>query len=169
MTSTEDFVILEPMYENEDGILEFMVDPDDYVAIQNQIALGTFLLAFHFQTVFCACIYGVTNKEKWGIDITVYKYIQKNPYNRRMLLNLLRLGHFDIGITRLGSYHLMKSITPYDHDDNSEIVLHYRYPYNEPGNVARYSILWDLFKIFVKEMNDKAYDEQQQTEQTKNE
>ena len=148
-------VMLEPMYETDEG-LEFIVDPTDLKAIQTQIDLGKFRMAFHFQTVDCVCIYGVTNKETWVIDIEVYTYLQKNPYDRRMLLKLLVLGHFDIGITRLGSYHLITEITPYSDEANSEINMHYMYPITEPGNVAWRSINWDLFAPLVDKMNEDA-------------
>ena len=148
-------VNLEPMYETEEG-LEFIVNPDDYKAIQKQMDLGIFRMAFHFQTVDCACIYAVTNKDTWLFDIDVYKHLKKYPYTRRILLNLLKVGNFDIGVTRLGNYHVITGITPYDSDENSEIRLHYNYPRSYAGNVAWRSIKWDLFKQNVEEMNKEA-------------
>jgi hypothetical protein len=148
-------VKLEPMYETDEG-LEFIVNPDDYTAIQKQMDLGKFRMAFHFQTVDCACVYGVTNKDTWVFDIEVYKYLKKYPYTRRTLLQLLKAGHFDIGVTRLGNYHVITDITPYDVDENSEIRLHYTYPRSYAGNVAWRSMNWDLFKENVDEMNKEA-------------
>lgn len=153
MMRNEDHVMLEPMYETEEG-LEFVVNPDAYDAIQAHIEQGKLRLAFHFQTVDCACIYGVTNKDTWAIDIDVYKYLQKNPYDRRTLLKLLLLGHFDIGVSRIGSYHLIKDVTLYSDEVNEDINLHYMYLRDEPGNVVWRSIHWDLFSQFVEEMND---------------
>jgi hypothetical protein len=157
MMRNNEHVFLEPMCETDEG-LEFMVNPNDYKAIQNQIELGTFRLAFHFQTVDCACIYGVTNKNTWRIDLAVYTYLQKNPYDRRILLKLLVLGHFDIGITRLGSYHVIKDedVTLYSDEVNKEINKHYMELRSELGNVAWRSINWDLFAQFVDDMNEKA-------------
>jgi hypothetical protein len=147
-----EFIQLEPMYETDDG-LEFIVDPNDYKAIQTQISKGTFRMAFHFQTVDGACLYGVTNKNTWLIDLAVYQYLQKNPYDKRILLKLLVLGHFDIGVARIGSYHLIKDVTLYSDETNNEIILHYMALRSEPGNVAWRSITWDLFEAFVDDMN----------------
>jgi hypothetical protein len=155
MMRNDEHVFLEPMYETDEG-LEFIVDPNDHNTIQKQIELGTFRMAFHFQTVDCACIYAVTNKDTWRIDLAVYQYLQKNPYDRRTLLKLLVLGHFDIGMARLGSYHLIKDVTLYSDDANSEINKHYMELRGEPGNVAWRSIHWDLFAQFVDDMNEKA-------------
>jgi hypothetical protein len=157
MMRNDEYVFLEPMYETDEG-LEFMVNPNDYKAIQTQIEKGTFRMAFHFQTVDCACIYGVTNKNTWLIDLAVYTYLQKNPYDRKILLKLLVLGHFDIGIARLGSYHLIKDedITLYSDEVNSELNKHYMELRTEPGNVAWRSINWDLFAQFVDDMNEQA-------------
>jgi hypothetical protein len=155
MMRNEEHVFLEPMYETDEG-LEFIVDPNDYKTIAKEIYAGTFRMAFHFQTVDCACLYGVTNKDTWKIDLAVYQYLQKNPYDHRILLKLLVLGHFDIGIARIGSYHVLKDIAPYGDEINSEINKHYMELRSEPGNVAWRSINWDLFAEFVDDMNDKA-------------
>ncbi len=149
----KDHVFLEPMYETDEG-LEFMVNPEDYDAIQTQMDLGKFRLAFHFQTVDCACIYGITNKETWKIDMAVYKYLQKNPYDRRTLFKLLLLGHFDIGVARVGRYHIIGDIKPYGDEENNEIDLHYMVSRDAPDNVAWRSILWDLFELMVEKLND---------------
>ncbi len=152
MMCNDTHVFLEPMQETDEG-LEFMVNPNDLQAIQTQIDLGKFRLAFHFQTVDCACIYGVTNKDTWAIDLNIYTYLQKNPYEKRMLFKLLILGHFDIGVARIGSYHLIKEITVYSDEVNSEINMHYMNPRSDPTNIARYSINWDLFASIVEQMN----------------
>jgi hypothetical protein len=150
-------VMLEPMYETDEG-LEYVVNPNDYKAIQTLIDADKFRMAFHFQTVDGACIYGVTKKATWGIDMEVYTYLRKNPYTRWMILKLLTLGHFDIGVMHLGSYHVIKEtdITAYTNEDNNEIILHYTYPRSKPGNVAWRSIKWDLFAQKVDEMNEEA-------------
>ncbi len=153
MMRNDEHVFLEPMYETDEG-LEFIVNPADYKTIQTQIDLGKFRMAFHFQTVDCACIYAVTNKETWKIDQSVYQYLEKNPYDRRTLFKLLLLGHFDIGMTRIGSYHIIKDIKPYSDEANNEIDLHYMLPRNDPNNVAWRSIHWDLFAAIVDEIND---------------
>jgi hypothetical protein len=147
-------IVLEPMYETECG-LEYM-NPTDLKSIEHQIQAGKFRLAFHFQAVDCATIHGVTNKDKWNIDMTVYNYLQQSPYDKRTLLKLLVLGHFDIGVSRLGSYHLIREITPYMHDDNSELRMHYIMSRSCEGNVAWRSITWDLFEDMVDEMNYEA-------------
>jgi hypothetical protein len=149
-------VILEPMYETDEG-LEFIVNPNDEKAIQTQMDLGKFRLAFHFQTVDCACIYGVTNKNTWIIDMQVYRHLKKYPYNLRTLLKLLVLGHFDIGVTRIGNYHIISEIKPYTDEVNSEIRLHYTEPKTTKGNVAWRSINWDLFGRIVDEINEEAW------------
>jgi hypothetical protein len=157
MMRNEDHVFLEPMYETDEG-LEFIVDPNDYTTVQEHLVKGTFRMAFHFQTADCACIYGITNKSTWAIDLAVYQYLQKNPYDRRTLFKLLLLGHFDIGIARLGSYHLLKEhdITLYSDEANSDINMHYMELRSKPGNVAWRSINWDLFAHFVDDMNENA-------------
>jgi hypothetical protein len=151
---TECHVVLEPIYETDEGF-EFIVNPDDYVAIQAQMDLGRFRLAFHFQTVDGVCVYAIT-KDKWYIDLPIYRHLKKNPYTRRMLLKLLILGHFDIGGTRLGSYHIIRDVKSYNSEENNELKLHYTYPRSYAGNVAWRSIKWDLFKQFVEEMNKEA-------------
>jgi hypothetical protein len=147
----KELVSLDPMYETDEG-LEFIVNPNDYKAIGKQIEAGIFRLAFHFQTVDCASIFAVTNKATWKIDLDIYKYLQKNPYDSRTLFKLLLLGHFDIGAARAGSYHVIKNITPYSDESNSEINLHYLYPRSRPGNVAWRSINWDLFAPMVQQI-----------------
>jgi len=149
----KEHVFLEPMYETDEG-LEFMVNPEDYDAIQVQMDLGKFRLAFHFQILDCACIYGITNKETWKIDMAVYQYLQKNPYDRRTLFKLLLLGHFDIGVARVGRYHIISDIKPYGDEENNEIDLHYMVSRDTPDNVAWRSILWDLFAPMVEKLND---------------
>ena len=153
MTSSSLPVNLQPMYETEEG-LEFVGNPDDHAAIQRLISADKLRLAFHFQTVDCACIYGLTKKSTWEIDIEVYKYLQKNPYSRRTILKLLNMGHFDIGVILVGSYHVIKEITSYISEENSEIVMHYSYPRTKPGNVAWRSVKWDLFSQMVNEINE---------------
>ena len=148
----DEHVFLEPMYETDEG-LEFIVNPDDYDAIQIQINADKFRMAFHFQTVDCACIYGVTNKHTWKIDIGVYKYLQKHPYDHRTIFKLLLLGHFDIGISRIRSYHIITEITPYSHENNSEINMHYMELKSNPANIAWRSINWDLFAKIVDDRN----------------
>jgi hypothetical protein len=150
-----DYVVLEPMYKTSEG-LEFIVNPDDHNAIQTQIEAGNFRLAFLFQAVDCACIYAVSNKDTWAIDIEVYKHLQKNPYTKQILFKLLVLGHFDIGISRLRSYHIIKEITSYWDPINSELNAHYIYPRSNPDNVGWRSVNWDLFETIVDEMNADA-------------
>jgi hypothetical protein len=154
MTDTP--VMLEPIYETDDGF-EFIVNPEDYSAIQKYIEQGKLRLAFHFQTVDCACIYAVTNAS-WYLDISIYCHLRKNPYTRRMMLILLKLGNFDIGVTSIGNYHIITNIQSYIADNNDEIRMHYNYPRCYAGNVAWRSINWDLFKSFVEEMNQEAMD-----------
>ena len=153
---TDTSVMLEPIYETDDGF-EIMGNHDDYSAIQEHIEKGKLRLAFHFQTVDGACIYAVTNAS-WYIDISIYCHLRKNPYTRRMMLILLKLSHFEIGLMRLGNYKLITDIKPYIADENSEIRLHYNYPRSYAGNVAWRSIMWDLFKHLVEEMNQEAID-----------
>ena len=159
-----DLIVLEPLYETDEG-LEFM-DPNDYKIIEKQIELGKFRMGFYFQSVDGACIYGITNKDTWKIDLGNYVYLHQNPYNRRTLFKLLLLGHFDIGVTRLGSYHLIKEITPYGDERNSEINLHYMCDRAEPANVAWRSITWDLFAPIVQEMNKEEEDEEEKEKET---
>jgi hypothetical protein len=144
------------MYETEKG-LEFIVEPNDENEIQTQMDSGNFRLAFHFQTVDCACIYAVTNKNTWLIDMQVYRHLRKNPYTRRTLLKLLLLGHFDIGVMRIGNYGIINDIKSYNDDENSEIRLHYTEPKTTRGNVAWRSIKWDLFGRIVDEMNEEVW------------
>lgn len=147
-------IVLEPMYETECG-LEYM-NPTDLKSIEHQIQAGKFRLAFQLQAVECVTVHAVTNKDKWNIDMTVYNYLQNSPYDKRTLLKLVVLGHFDIGISRLSSPHVISEIKPYMHDDNSTLRMHYIMPRSCEGNVAWYSINWDLFQDMVDEMNYEA-------------
>ena len=146
----DEIVILEPMYETEEG-LEFIVNPNDDKAIEQQIESDKFRLAFHFQSVDCVAIYAIIKKPLWEIDLAFYQYLKRNPYDKKTLFNLLVMGNFDIGISQLGSYHLVKDITAYDNEINNEIHMHYTQPKSNPENVAWRSITWDLFASLVTE------------------
>lgn len=147
MNNATNLVIFDPMYETDEG-LEY-INPADTKTIQEQIEAGRFRLAFHFQSVDCAAIHAVTKKNKWNIDWSVYNYLLKSPYDKRTLFKLLLLGDFDIGVSRIGSYHIVREIKPYDDDINGEIRMHYSLPRSVTENVAWRSINWDFFEEFV--------------------
>ena len=73
---------------------------------------------------------------------------------KKEMYDLLVEGKFDIGIARLRSYHVIKEITPYSHNDNDELRLHYTEPRTFEGNVAWRSITWDAFKDIVDDINE---------------
>lgn len=147
-----DTIILEPVYKTDDG-LEFL-DPADIVSIQRQIDAKNIQLVFHLQTVECACVYGILSHPNWMFNMETYTYLRANPYNKVTLYKLLTKGEFDIGSSRLNSYHLITDVTPYSHENNSELRLHYSQPSSYKGNVARHSINWDLLENIVKIMNE---------------
>lgn len=147
MNNATNLVILDPMYETDEG-LEY-INPADSKTIQEQIDTGRFRLAFHLQSVDCAAIHAVTKKNKWNIDWSVYNYLLKSPYDKRTLFKLLLLGDFDIGVSRIGSYHIVREIKPYDDAINDEIRMHYTLPLSAPENIAWRSITWDFFEEFV--------------------
>jgi len=146
------FIRIEPMYETEEG-LEFITNPNDTDFIKQQCELGKFKMAFQLQTVTAAAIYAIFNVDQWSMNYDLYRYICFSRHTNEELYELLIEGKFDIGIARLGSYHVIKEITPYSHDDNDEIRLHYTEPRTTEGNIAWRSITWDAFKDSVDELN----------------
>jgi hypothetical protein len=146
------FIRIEPMYETEEG-LEFITNPNDTDFIKQQCELGKFKMAFQLHTVTAAAIYAVFNAEQWSMNYDLYRYICFSRHTNEELYELLIEGKFDIGIARLGRYHVIKEITPYSHDDNDEIRLHYTEPRTTEGNIAWRSITWDAFKDSVDELN----------------
>jgi len=146
------FIRIEPMYETEEG-LEFITNPNDTDFIKQQCELGKFKMAFQLHTVTAAAIYAIFNVDQWSMNYDLYRYICFSRHTNEELYELLIEGKFDIGIARLGSYHVIKEITPYSHDDNDEIRLHYTEPRTTEGNIAWRSITWDAFKDSVDELN----------------
>ena len=143
---------IEPMYETDEG-LEFITNPNDTEFIKQQCELGKFKMAFQLQTVTAAAIYAIFNTDQWSINYDLYRYLCFSRNTNQELYELLIEGKFDIGIARLGSYHIIKEITPYSHDDNDEIRLHYSEPKTTEENIAWRSIKWDCFKDIVDELN----------------
>ena len=143
---------IEPMYETDEG-LEFIPNTNDIDFIKEQCELRKLKLAFRFQTVTCAEIYAIFNNDQWSNSYDLYRYVCLGRNTNKELYNLLIEGNFDIGIARLGSYHAIKEITPYSHDNNDEIRLHYTQPKTTEGNIAWRSITWDAFKDIVDELN----------------
>jgi hypothetical protein len=146
------FIKIEPMYQTEEG-LEFITNPNDTEFIIKQCELGKFKMAFHIHSVTAAGIYAIFNIDQWTINEDLYRYLCLSRQTKEDLYDLLIEGKFDIGIARVGSYHVIKEITPYSHDDNNEIRLHYTEPRTFEGNVAWRSITWDAFKDIVDEIN----------------
>ena len=149
-----DNINIEPMYETEEG-LEFIPNPNDHDFIKEQCELGKFKMAFHLHSVDCATIYAIFNNNKWTNHYDLYRYICLKRNTKDELHTLLIEGNFDIGISRIGSYHAIKEITPYSHDDNDEIRMHYELPRTAEGNIAHYSIHFgsDVFQEIVDKMN----------------
>jgi hypothetical protein len=143
---------IEPMYETEEG-LEFITNPNDKEFIKQQCELGKFKMAFHIQSVTAAAIYAIFNIDHWSIRYDLYRYICLDRNTDEELYNLLIQGKFNIGIARLGSYHVIKEITPYSHENNNEFRLHYTEPRTMEGNIAWRSITWDAFKESVDKLN----------------
>ena len=147
-------VFIEPMYETEEG-LEFIPNPDDHEFIKNQCEEGIFKMAFRLHSVDGAEIYAVFNNDKWTNHYDLYRYICLRRNSKEELHKLLIDGEFDIGIARLGSYHVIKEITPYSHNDNDEIRMHYELPRTFEGNIAWRSINpgSDIFHEIVENLN----------------
>lgn len=152
--NNNDNIVIEVMYESEyDEGLEFVVDPNNYEFIKKQSDNNKLRLGFLLHIVDGACIFALFNKDKWTNSFDLYKYCQLKRNTRQELYNLLVKGEFDIGISYCGSYHLITYITPYDHDDNSELRLHYEYPRHVTGNIGYRSIRSDAFEEQVKQLN----------------
>jgi hypothetical protein len=154
MNNNNNHVAIEPMYETEEG-LEFIPNPDDHEFIKKQCEEGIFKMAFRLHSVDCAEIYAVFNNDKWTNHYDLYRYTCLKRNSKEELHKLLTEGEFDIGIARLGSYHVIKEITPYSHDDNDEIRMHYELPRTIEGNIAWRSINYgsDVFHEIVENLN----------------
>lgn len=152
MNTTQTSVNIEPMYETEEG-LEFIPNPDDHEFIKKKCEEGKFKMAFLLHSVDCAEIYAVFNKDKWTNHFDLYRYICLRRNSKEEMHKLLIHGEFDIGISRLGSYHVIKEITPYI--DNDEIRMHYELPRTVEGNIAYRSIHSgsDVFQEIVNNLN----------------
>jgi hypothetical protein len=170
MNSTKmNCIKIEPMYETEEG-LEFIGNPNDSDFINKQCDLGKFKMAFHIQTVDCAAIYAVFNNAEWALNYHLYKFMTLISNTQKEMYDQLIEGRFDIGIARLGSYHVIKDIKPYFHEDNDELRLHYTEPrthekniacrtqknnaWQTQQNIAWRSITWDAFKDIVDKLNE---------------
>jgi hypothetical protein len=153
MTITNKQLRIEPMYESEEG-LEFIPNPQDWDFIKEQTESGKFKMAFHLHSVDCAAIYAIFNNDQWTNHLDLYRYICLNRNAKEELYKLLIEGNFDIGIARLGSYHVIKEITPYSHDDNNEIRMHYECSKTVPDNIAYHSILHgsDVFEDIINKI-----------------
>jgi hypothetical protein len=147
-----DFIRIEPMYETEEG-LEFISNPNNIEFIKKQSELKKFKMAFHIQSVTAAAIYAIFNNDEWSNSYDLYNYLCLHRNTKEELYDLLIEGKFDIGVARLGSYHVIKEINSYSHDDNDEIRLHYTKPRTAEGNVAWRSITWDAFKDIVDDLH----------------
>jgi hypothetical protein len=153
-TQTKPTITIQPMYQTDEG-LEFIPNVEDHTFIKKQAELGTFKMAFCLHAVDGAEIYAIFNNDQWTNHYDLYRYIclKRNP--KEELYRLLVEGQFDIGIARHGSYHVIKEITPYSHEDNNEIRMHYEDRRDVPGNVAHRSIHQgsDVFQEIVDQMN----------------
>ena len=145
---------IEPMYETEEG-LEFIPNPNDVDFIKKQSELGKFKMAFHVHSVTGAAIYAIFNNNEWSNSYDLYHYLCLHRNTNEEMYDLFIEGKFYIGVARLGSYHVIKEITPYSHDDNDEIRLHYTKPRTAEGNIAWRSITWDVFRDIVDKINKK--------------
>jgi hypothetical protein len=79
-------------------------------------------------------------------------YLSSIKNIKKDLYELLIEGKFDIGIARMGSYHVIREITSYDNDVNNEIRMHYSTMRNTEGNIAWRYINYgsDVFQEFVE-------------------
>lgn len=128
--------LFEPAYYTAKGIVIGLPQA-------NNLAVKTAVM--HFQTADTVKIYAVLNNTyNWVTGI--------NNYSKAEILEKLKQGEFYIGTIGLGDpSNLIRRILSYEHDDNSEIHLHYTKPRGYPGNVAWRSINWDLFAEFVSQ------------------
>jgi hypothetical protein len=143
-------VFIEPMYATEEG-LKFILNTEDHDFIKEKCEEKTFKMAFHIHSVDGAEIYAIFNNDKWTNHYDLYRYICLKRNSKEELYKLLIEGEFDIGIARLGSYHIITEILPYSHDDNDEIRMHYSLPRTTEGNIAHRSIIpgSDVFQEIV--------------------
>ncbi len=102
----------------------------------------------HFQSVEGADIYIIANMVENTIDIN-------KGYTLDEIYNDFINGKFHIGTVQyyIGNYKInnliIRNITIFDHDDNSEIKLHYTTSNKNPLNVGWRTLRWDLFSEYV--------------------
>lgn len=144
-------ILIEPMYHTEEG-LEFIPNPRDDVFIRNQCEMRNFKMAFAIHCIDGATIYAIFNNTNWTINYDLYMYLSSIKNIKKDLYELLIEGTFDIGIARMGSYHVIREITSYDNDVNNEIRMHYSTMRNTEGNIAWRYINYgsDVFQEFVE-------------------
>jgi hypothetical protein len=135
---TDAILPFEPAYYTEQGVV---LGPIRY----NNLAVKTYVL--HFQTTGTVRVFAVLNN-------TYNSTTEINHYSKAEIFAKLKKGEFEIGTITLGDQpDLIRHRTPYIHDDNSELRMHYTHPRNASGNVAWRSITWDLFADEVNKLN----------------
>ena len=90
----------------------------------------------HIQTVECARIYAISERPLRDIAL-------------QDLFTMIQKGKFKFGVTYINNSNIITAINDFQHEDNTEILLHYTQPRSFPGNVAWRSIHWDLFADFI--------------------
>jgi hypothetical protein len=101
----------------------------------------------NIQSVNGALVYAVVNH-------TTAWYDPSEKYTVTCILSHLIKGHLDIGYisTYISTFStnqlkVIKHICPFDHEDYTELRLHYTTPRSNPQNCAWRSINWDLFGL----------------------
>ncbi len=135
---TDAILPFEPAYYTEQGVV---LGPIRY----NNLAVKTYVL--HFQTTGTVRVFAVLNQ-------TYNSPTEINHYSKAEIFAKLKKGEFEIGTITLGDQpDLIRHRTPYLHDDNSELRMHYTHPRKAAGNLAWRSITWDLFADEVNKLN----------------
>ena len=90
----------------------------------------------HIQTADCVRIYAISERPLRNIAM-------------KDIFVMLQQGKFKFGVAYINNSNTITDINDFQHEDNSEIRLHYTQPRSFIGNVAWRSIHWDLFADFI--------------------
>ena len=136
-------------YLLKDGTICLNENKDDKVEGLEILEFNkVFKPVLHFQSVEGADIYMIANMVEHTIDIN-------KGYTLDEIYNYFINGKFHIGSVQyyIGNYKInnliIRNITIFDHDDNSEIKLHYTTTNKNPLNVGWRTLRWDLFSEYV--------------------
>jgi hypothetical protein len=105
----------------------------------------------HFQTVEGADYYMIANMIPNSIYIDINKGYTVDEIYKYFITGNFMIGTINYYYFTIHKYYkfIIKNLNNLDHDDNSEIKLHYTTNRSNPLNVAWRTINWDLFSDYV--------------------